>query len=121
MQKRPSSAELHIDSRETGLHNCSRLPTTVEENGGAFPELIGGNVVFRSVENIIYTALLFKDGDSVIVDSYGRIIDDIAPEEEIVAGKIALTNERSFYSKSGDIFSFIILALYAALIDYTLI
>jgi len=87
---------------------------------GAFPGLIGGNVAYRAVENRIYTALFFRDGGSIIVDPYGRIIDDIAPEEEIVAGKVAFTNERSFYSKYGDIFSFIILALYAALIGYNL-
>lgn len=87
---------------------------------GAFPGLIGGNVAFRAVENRVYTALFFRDGGSIIVDPYGRIIDDIAPEEEIVAGKVAFTNERSFYSKYGDIFSFIILALSAALIGCNL-
>jgi apolipoprotein N-acyltransferase len=87
---------------------------------GAFPGLIGGNVAFRAVENRIYTALFFKDSGSIIVDPYGRIIDDIAPEEEIVAGKITFTSERSFYSKYGDIFSFIILALCAAVIGYNL-
>jgi len=87
---------------------------------GAFQGLIGGNLVYRAVEHRIYTALFFRDTSSIIVDPHGRIIDDIAPEEEIVAGKVAFTNERSFYSKYGDIFSFIILALFAALIGCNL-
>jgi apolipoprotein N-acyltransferase len=87
---------------------------------GAFPGLIGGNVAFRAVENRIYTALFFRDGGSIIVDPYGRIIDDIAPEPEIVAGKITFAEERTFYSKYGDIFGWTIVGLFAVLIGYNL-
>lgn len=87
---------------------------------GAFQGLIGGNIVYRAVEHRIYTALFFGDADSIIVDPYGRIIKDIAPEEEIVAGKIAFTNKRTFYSKYGDIFGFTIVGLFALLIGYNL-
>ena len=40
----------------------------------------------------------------MLIDPYGRVIGDIAPESEIVAGKITFTDERTFYSKYGDIF-----------------
>jgi apolipoprotein N-acyltransferase len=87
---------------------------------GAFPGLIGGNVAFRAVEHRIYAALFFRDSGSIIVDPYGRIIDDVALEEEIVAGKVAFTSEGSFYSRHGDIFSFTVLASCVALIGYNL-
>jgi apolipoprotein N-acyltransferase len=83
---------------------------------GAFQGLIGGNVVYRAVEHRIYTALFFGPSGSIIVDPYGRIIEDMAPEEELVAGKIAFTSERTFYSRYGDIFGFIIIGLFAALL-----
>jgi len=85
---------------------------------GAFQGLIGGNVAYRAVEHRIYTALFFGSGGSIIVDPYGRIIEDMAPEEEVVAGKIAFTSERTFYSRYGDLFSFIILGLFATLLGY---
>ena len=75
---------------------------------GAFQGLIGGNIVYRAVEHRIYTALFFGDAGSILVDPYGWIMEDIAPEEEIVAGKIAFTDERTFYSKYGDIFGWAI-------------
>ncbi len=87
---------------------------------GAFQGLIGGNAAYRAVEHRIYTALFFGDGDSIIVDPYGRIMEDIAPEEEIVAGKIAFTNKRTFYSKYGDIFGFTIVGLFVGLLGYNL-
>ncbi len=83
---------------------------------GAFPGLLGGNMVYRAVEHRIYTALFHRD-NGLIIDPYGRIMEDIAPEPEIVAGKIAFTNERSFYSKYGDIFGFTILGLFVALLS----
>ena len=87
---------------------------------GAFPGLIGGNIAYRAVEHRIYTALFFGDGGSIIVDPYGRIMEDIAPEEEIVAGKIAFTDERTFYSKYGDIFGFTIVGLFIAALSCNL-
>lgn len=87
---------------------------------GAFQGLIGGNVAYRAVEHRIYTALFFADGDSIIVDPYGRIMEDIAPEPEIVAGKIAFIDERTFYSKYGNIFGLTILGLFMLLLSYNL-
>ena len=84
---------------------------------GTLPGLHGGNAAYRAVEHRIYTAFFYRDNGSILVDPYGRIIEDIAPEPEIVAGKIAFTNERSFYSKYGDIFGFTILGLFVALLS----
>ena len=49
-------------------------------------------------------------------DSCGRMIEDIAPEDEIVAGMIDLTQKETFYSRSGDIFGLTVTALYILLI-----
>ena len=84
---------------------------------GALPGLLGGNMVYRAVEHRIYTALFHRD-NGLLIDPYGRIMEDIAPEPEIVAGKIAFTNGKSFYSKCGDIFGFTILGLFVALLSY---
>ncbi len=84
----------------------------------AFQGLIGGNVVYRAVEHRIYTALFFGPGGSIIVDPYGKIIEDAAPEEEIVAGKVSFTNERTFYTKYGDIFGWTIVGLALVLVGY---
>jgi len=85
---------------------------------GTFTGLLSGNMIYRAVEHRIYTAAFYRDNGSILVDPYGRILEDIAPEPEIVAGKIAFTNERSFYSKYGDIFGFTILGLFVALLSY---
>ncbi len=85
---------------------------------GTFPGLLSGNMIYRAVEHRIYTAAFYRDNGSILVAPYGRILEDIAPEPEIVAGKIAFTNERSFYSKYGDIFGFTILGLFVALLSY---
>lgn len=85
---------------------------------GAFQGLIGGNVVYRAVEHRIYTALFFGSGGSIIVDPYGRIIEDAAPEEEIVAGKVSFTNERTFYTTYGDVFGWSIVGLALVLVGY---
>jgi len=85
---------------------------------GAFQGLIGGNVVYRAVEHRIYTALFFGPGGSIIVDPYGRIVSDIAPEPEIVAGKISFIDERTFYTKYGDVFGWVIVGLALVLVGY---
>ncbi len=72
--------------------------------GFGFPGFMQGNIIFRAVENHVPAALAQWCGGSIIVDQYGRILEDVAPEPEIVAEKISFTNERSFYTKYGDVF-----------------
>ena len=57
---------------------------------------------------------------SMIIDPYGRILEDIAPEPEIVVGKISFTDERTFYTKYGDVFGWSIVSLTLALVVYDL-
>ncbi|MCK4326915.1 MAG: hypothetical protein KAW41_00380 [Candidatus Diapherotrites archaeon] len=85
---------------------------------GAFQGLIGGNAVYRAVEHRVYTALFFGSSGSIIIDPYGRIIQDTAPEPEIVAGKVSFTNKRTFYTKYGDVFGWAVVALALALFGY---
>jgi len=84
---------------------------------GALAGLHASNAVYRAVEHRIYTGVCYRDS-GILVDPYGHIIEDIAPEPEIVVGKVAFPEERPFYSKYGDIFSYIILTLMATLIGY---
>jgi apolipoprotein N-acyltransferase len=87
---------------------------------GAFQGLIGGNLAYRAVEHRIYTALFFGSGGSAVFDPYGRKMKDIAPEEEIVVSKIAFTGQRTFYTKYGDIFGWIITGLLILLLGSNL-
>jgi len=118
------------------MESASTIPTSkFVENGtqfivvtsgnlpviGALQGLHGGSVVYRAVEHRIYTALFFGPGDSIIVDPYGRIIEDTAPEPEIVAGKISFaTDETTFYTRYGDIFGWTIIGLALVLVCYNL-
>ena len=78
---------------------------TGSPNAYAFSWVLGTNAIYRAAEHHIFAASVIGDyAGSMLIDPYGRIIGDIAPEPEIVAGKIAFTDERTFYSKYGDIF-----------------
>jgi apolipoprotein N-acyltransferase len=85
---------------------------------GTFPGLIGGNIVFLSAEYGVDTALYFESQGSIIVDSYGRILDDLAPEPEIVVGKISFANRQTVYETYGDIFGWMIVASAIVLLVY---
>jgi len=96
------------------------LVTTVSGNEGfAMAGLLGGNAVYRAVEFRVPAISYRAWSGSVIIGPYGRILEDIAPEAEIVAGRIALTdNDDTFYGRNGDIFGYIILALALVLVVY---
>ena len=95
------------------------LVTTVSGNQGfAWAGLFGGNAVYRAVEFRVSAVSYRAWGGSVIIDPYGRIIEDIAPEEEIVAGKIAFADGQTFYGRYGDIFGYVIVLLALGLITY---
>lgn len=132
--------EIHgfdTDLGKVGVTDCiesaSTLPTndlvkqgveflivpTGSPNDYLFSWVLGSNAIYRAVEHRIYAASVIGNyTGSMIIDPYGRIIDDIAPEQEIVAGKIAFTDERTFYSKYGDIFGWLIAGLAIILWGY---
>jgi len=87
----------------------------------AFSWMLGTNAIYRAAERHMFAACVIGDyAGSMLIDPYGRIIDDVAPEEEIVAGKIAFTDERTFYSKYGDMFGWTIAGLFIILMCYNL-
>jgi len=92
---------------------------TGSPNDYLFSWVLGSNAIYRAVEHRIYAASVIGDyAGSMLIDPYGRIIEDIAPEQEIVAGKIAFAEERTFYTKYGDIFGWLIVGLAVILWGY---
>jgi apolipoprotein N-acyltransferase len=95
--------------------------TTGGPNVYSFSWSLGTNAIYRAAEHHMFTACVVGDyAGSMLIDPCGRVINDIAPEPEIVAGKIAFTSERTFYSKYGDIFGWTITGLLILLIGYNL-
>lgn len=94
------------------------ITTTSMNQGFAIAGLLGGNAVYRAVEFRVPAVSYRAWGGSVIIDPYGRIIEDIAPEEEIVAGKLAFAEGQTFYGRYGDIFGYIIVFLALVLVVY---
>jgi len=96
------------------------ITTTSLNQGFAWAGLIGGNAVYRAVEFRVPAVSYSAWGGSVIIDPYGRIIEDIALEEEIVAGKLVFAKGQTFYGRYGDIFGWSIVGLWIALLSYNL-
>lgn len=133
----PEVYSLSTDLGNIGVTDCmesaSTLPTldrvrrgaqllvvpTGSPNAYVFSWALGTNAIYRAVEHRMFAIEVIGDWDaSMIIDPYGRIIQDIAPEPEIVVGKISFTNERTFYTKYGDVFGWSIVSLAVALIFY---
>ena len=92
---------------------------TGSPNAHVFSWVLGTNAIYRAVEHKMFAVEVIGDHDSsMMIDPYGRIIEDIAPESEIVAGKISFTYERTFYTKYGDVFSWIVVGLTLVLVGY---
>ncbi len=97
----------------------AQVITTVSANQGfAMAGLLGGNAVYRAVEFRTPAISYRAWGGSVIIDPYGRIIEDLAPGDDIVAGKLAFGDGSTFYSGHGDIFGYVVLLLALALVAY---
>ena len=117
----------------TCIESGSTLPTRDRVNDGAqflivptgspntyvFSWVLGTNAIYRAVEHKMFAVEVIADHDSsMIIDPYGRIIKDVAPESEIVVGKISFTDERTFYTKYGDAFGWTIVGLAVILVIY---
>jgi len=84
--------------------------------GFAFPGEIGGNAVYRAVEHRNPVILACPEG-SIVVDSYGRIVNDISTQD-IVAGKFSISNKTTFYTEYGNVFGWTIVGLVLVLVGY---
>ncbi len=117
----------------TCIESGSTLPTRERVNDGAqflivptgapntyvFSWALGTNAIYRAVEHKVFAVEVIADHDSsMIIDPYGRIIKDAAPEPEIVVGKISFTDDRTFYTKYGDGFGWTIVGLAVFLMIY---
>jgi apolipoprotein N-acyltransferase len=133
----PKVYSLNTDLGNFGIANCmesgSALPTRKRVRDGAqvlivptgcpntyvLSWVLGTSAIYRAVEHRMFAVEVIGDHDSsIIIDPYGRIIEDMAPEPEIVVGKISFTDERTFYTKYGDVFGWTITGLYIVLIIY---
>jgi len=77
------------------------------------------NAIYRAVENRMFAIEVIGDKDSsLIVDPYGRIVTDIAEEPEIVVGKVSFTDQRTLYTKFGEVFGWAVVVLAAAVVAY---
>jgi len=106
-------------ARNIVKNKADMIATTTGNYGFAVPELFGGNAIYRAVENRVPAVLfLWSGAGSIIIDPYGRVIDDVAPEPEIVAGKISFADGNTFYTKYGDVFGWATVLLFVALWGY---
>ena len=134
------SPEIHgfdTELGKVGINVCMELAATLPANNLAkqgvefiigptgspndyvFTWVLGSSAILRAAEHRIYAAsILGTETGSLIADPYGRIIEDIAPEQGIVAGQIAFIEERTFYTKYGDIFGWLVVGLAVILWGY---
>lgn len=84
-----------------------------------FPWLMGGNMVYRAVENGVGTASFYQGEASIIIDPYGRIVNEVSTSEMVV-GKLFFSNKNTFYAIYGDVFGWSLVALMAVLSMYNL-
>ncbi|MBN1472815.1 MAG: apolipoprotein N-acyltransferase [Syntrophaceae bacterium] len=69
-------------------------------------------VVFRSVENRLYVARAANTGISAIIDATGKISSNTKLfERTVLDGNVKIMNINTFYSKYGDIFTYICLVV----------
>ena len=77
---------------------------------------------FRAIENRVFIARAANTGISAFIDPKGRIVQQGRLfEEEALDGTIRLMKERTFYTRYGDVFSWICSAFTLALLGYALL
>ena len=92
----------------------------------AAPYQLAAVCVFRAVENRVSLARAANNGISCFIDPYGRIVGKVQNNEKdiFVEGyltrEIALRNKLAFYTRYGDIFVHIVLALTVFLISFSI-
>ena len=77
-----------------------------------FPQLHASDAIFRAVENRVSIGLAAITGISLITDPYGRVIGSSGVyTQEIIAGKTFVVTEKTFYTRYGDVFSYLVVVL----------
>tara|TARA_A100001011_G_scaffold400883_1_gene520561 strand:- start:2527 stop:3993 length:1467 start_codon:yes stop_codon:yes gene_type:complete len=62
--------------------------------------------IFRAIENRRYVARCANTGVTMVVDSYGNIIDKLEFNKEgVLESEIITSDKKTFYTKYGDVFS----------------
>jgi len=105
-----------VPARQLANNEVQLLTILTGSLGFSFPGEIGGNAVYRAVENRKPVVLACPRG-SLIVDPYGRIMNDISTQDMVV-GRISTSYEATFYTKYGDVFGWSIVGFAAILMIY---
>lgn len=80
-------------------------------------EQLSSQSVFRALENRKYLVRAANTGISLIVTPYGEIVtDSIINEEAVLNGNVTLNDHKTIYSKTGDLFMYIMLVIFLIII-----
>lgn len=76
-------------------------------------DLHAAYAAFRAVENRTYVIRAAQSGISLIVDPFGRVINESKIFEQVILrGSIDIRKTETFYSKYGDVFSYLCLVVF---------
>lgn len=87
-------------------------------NDGGFKKTLLVNLhaayaIFRAVENRTYVIRAAQSGISLIVDPFGRVVNESKIFEQIIlTGSVDIKKTETFYSKYGDVFSYLCLLIF---------
>ena len=84
------------------------------------PEQFVSNAVYRAVEHRIPVVHVMNFKESVIVDPYGRVVNDVSTSEMVV-GKMSFSDEETFYTRYGDLFGWAMVGMMAVLSGYNFV
>jgi len=78
--------------------------------------------VFRAIENRISVARCANTGVSMIIDPYGRILTKTKLfRQEIAKGRILVQSKKTFFTKHGDVFTYVVVGIVCAEIIWVLV
>jgi apolipoprotein N-acyltransferase len=76
--------------------------------------------VFRAVENRIPVLIASNTGPSQIIDAFGRILSEVPHlfSEGVATAEVTLGYGKAFYTRNGDVFAFMCMALISIIIFF---
>ena len=75
--------------------------------------------VFRSIENRVPTARSVNTGISAFIDSFGRVVDQVPVRTEgTVTATVAIDRRYTFYTRFGDVFAIVCVALTGVVVGW---